>query len=128
MLTVKNIFLDESQVRIQKIRLQIKNGDCGETQHNYDNDPVFGCGGQHIRVTVTTGNIICHTQPKSIISKNHFASWVRYQLGDCLNLNIEEASSQVTIETSKDYDKFGVQLMQIKKPAVMSVDLVLSWC
>ena len=98
---------------MQRITLQIKNENCGET-YNYHNDTVFGCGGQDIRVKVTTGNKVCHTQPKSIILKNHFASWAGDQLGNCQNLNIEQSRSFVTIETTKSYDKFGVRLMQIK--------------
>ena len=103
---------------MQKITLQIKNEDCGEvySHHNnyYNNDPVYGCGGQGIRVKVATGNGVCYTQPKPIISKNHFASWTGDQLGNCQNLNIEQSRSFVTIETTKSSDKFGVRLMQIK--------------
>lgn len=109
---------DESLAGMQKITLQIKNENCGDTYnpgtYYYSNDPAFGCGGQDIRVKVTTGNKVCHTQPKSLISKNHFAFWSGDELGNCRNLNVEESQSLVTIETRKSYDKFGVRLMQIK--------------
>lgn len=35
-------------------------------------------------------------------------------MGDCQNLNVEQSRTEVSIETTKTSDKFGVRLMQIK--------------
>jgi hypothetical protein len=74
---------------------------------------VFDCGGEKIKLKVSTGNEYCYVEEMPYIWKNHFAIWSGDQLKNCEGMNVDSAYSTVSVQTRQPNDKFGILLIQI---------------